>query len=754
RPGWWPDSVLDYIVTDPTDTLEFTLEPHTGAIIGTVEPPETECIVHAINGSDTVWTDTTDATGAFELTHLWAGNWTIVALPSSPDYAETSLDTTIAESETIEVVIDLEPATILREWSDFTGDDYGPGTYTYPTDPVFVEGAFDILNVRIKDFTEVGQIEFEIEIGDLPPSEIVDWAPYYPPMNLQKIDIYIDAHGGGSSQGLPNRCANFVPTDYWDWAISVDGWWVGMFASNGQSVFDGYTQNVTDLTVNGDTASNLISIRIDKSAFSDHLGLADWSSFENWDFIVLSMGHDGNGVEGIRWVNAGSPSQWNFGGGAESDIDPNIIDISVSAGIDPGTGEPKEPAEPQEWQLDYTAQTPVELSAHLPIDITPPVIEYDVSNGLIHLESTLHLLVRATITDDIEPTEARLYYSIGGDWDSVAMGPTEDATIWFGDIPIDGPIDSTDAIATSLAFFFTARDDAGNSAVFPDDGDSTIPPEYPFAVESANPTRRIEPPTSAEYFSKVFTAGYGSADTLVFDAPSGDRIAIARADLPDFPAVPCTVKINYPSITGKAGDLAELSAVRREITISGVNESLPVNLRLHWLKERTAGWENKRLSLCEFAGAIPEPRPYGGTYYDKASIISGEILLGSGLWAVGRDLRGIDDEGVLRNIRFSPNPFSPNGDGVFDEVAISWETQFSGSMDIDIYDINGRHIIRLKRDMTVSAGKSDNIWWDGKTESGTAAKAGIYAVRFELTFINASGVEQRLRENRPLVVIK
>lgn len=740
------------IVTDPpNDTVDVTLEPFTGAIRGEVVPA-TECSLVAVftfptDSGDYSISAWTDAEGEFIIDHLAGVCWNITAYPTSPDYSPTTAESIcVAEPETSDVIIYLEAASVLRQWNDATGDDYGPGSYTYPTEPVFVDGAFDIISVKIKDYDEAGQIEFEIEMGDLPTSQVVDWAPYYPPVNLQKIDIYIDAHGGGSSQGLPNRAANLVPTDYWDWAISADGWWVGMLASNGQSIFDGYTQNVTDVAMTADTTSDIIRIRVNKSAFTDNLGAANWSEFENWDFIAISMGHDGSGLDGVRWVNAGSASQWQFGGGAESDIDPNIIDMTVSAGLDPGTGEPKEPADPQEEQLDYTVSTPVELSAHRAMDLTPPTIDYHTDEELAHLLGTKHLLIRAEITDDIAAIEAWLHYRTISDWDSVAMGPSDDGNIWFGDIPVTHDVESEN-FSDSLHFYFTAEDAAGNRAINPDDGDSAMP-LYPYAVHSDNPSREIEAAYSADSFVICVSA---SVETLEFSFPTGDYVAFARNDL-DNTGEPLCVTLSYPDFVGSDGDLARISSVRRFFDFQDIDENTPVIMRLHWLAERTSTLNNDRLVLCDYGGGIP--KPFGGRYYDKASLIVGEIYAGSDFWLVGEDLRGFEDRGVLRNIRFSPNPFSPNGDGVYERVAISWESDFDGSMDIDIYNLHGEKVKLIYRNVSLGAGVSPTVWWDGADDSGSTAKAGIYAVRFEYTYIGDEGVELKIRENKPVVIIK
>ena len=118
------------------------------------------------------------------------------------------------------------------------------------------------------------------------------------------------------------------------------------------------------------------------------------------------------------------------------------------------------------------------------------------------------------------------------------------------------------------------------------------------------------------------------------------------------------------------------------------------------------------------------------------------------------DLREFTTDGDLRNIRFSPNPFSPNGDGVYDRVAITWESDFDGSMDINIYDISGRFVRELHRNASFQSGKSPTVWWDGRDNEGNLNRAGIYVVRFEYTYIGNEGVELKTRVNKPIVIIK
>ncbi|MGC9315159.1 MAG: hypothetical protein ACP5G4_05945, partial [bacterium] len=242
-----------------------------------------------------------------------------------------------------------------------------------------------------------------------------------------------------------------------------------------------------------------------------------------------------------------------------------------------------------------------------------------------------------------------------------------------------------------------------------------------------------------------------NTDTLIFDFPTGDMIRIARADL-NLTGQVCA-SIEYPYLDPPESGLARLSDVKRRVEIEGADIEMPMILRLHWLTDRTSGFDSNKLALCEFSETIA-PRPYGGIYYEDGSIIVGEAYPGTGYWGVGEDIRDIQTDGALRNIRFSPNPFSPNGDGVYDRVAITWESDFEGSMDIDIYDINGRFVKQLHRNSSFAAGKSPTVWWDGKDRDGNVSRAGVYAVRFEYTYIGNEGVQLRTRTNKPVVIIK
>ncbi|MGH8004045.1 MAG: gliding motility-associated C-terminal domain-containing protein, partial [Limisphaerales bacterium] len=96
-------------------------------------------------------------------------------------------------------------------------------------------------------------------------------------------------------------------------------------------------------------------------------------------------------------------------------------------------------------------------------------------------------------------------------------------------------------------------------------------------------------------------------------------------------------------------------------------------------------------------------------------------------------------------VDFSPNPFSPDGDGFDDEVAINFTLPFQANLTAKIYDVNGREVKTLLDGSPVVSGQ---LRWNGKGNNGKTLRSGIYVL-----FMETSG-SARLTKKGTIVLVK
>lgn len=226
------------------------------------------------------------------------------------------------------VVPDLGLVTNVLEVTDPTGDDHGPGAYTYATDAVFGPGAYDI-----KTFTagyDDNNIVFKFELNG--PVENA-WGSGNG-LSIQTFDIYIDKDGksgSGLRLLLPGRNAAVSADQAWDFAVWAEGWTPAIYklgADGKPEKLDG-----APLTIMADPAQRKVTIRVPKSVLGDDP--------QNWSFLAVLCGQDGypsTGVWRIRDVNA-SAEQWRFGGAPSDTNHTRIMDVVWAADAKPAQEE-------------------------------------------------------------------------------------------------------------------------------------------------------------------------------------------------------------------------------------------------------------------------------------------------------------------------------------------------------------------------------------------------------------------------------
>jgi len=145
----------------------------------------------------------------------------------------------------------------------------------------------------------------------------------------------------------------------------------------------------------------------------------------------------------------------------------------------------------------------------------------------------------------------------------------------------------------------------------------------------------------------------------------------------------------------------------------------------------------------------------GGMANRRGNTVSAEGLSELGLFGLFEwDELDVGDTRGLSGVFAEPNPFSPNGDGLYDEMIVSFYLgREADYVNIEFYDLGGRLARRLVfQEATNYTGRTPvQVVWDGTDMNGEVVPYGIYVLRVEAKFKTEPTFE---RVNRPVAVIK
>lgn len=202
---------------------------------------------------------------------------------------------------------------VLWEAEDPKGDDFGPGCYTYPTNPAFApfHGLFDV--TRFRALCDDANVYFETSLAEISN-----------PWNSQEgfshalIDIYIDTMPGEGRSGTLREGANVSFDSRYAWDVNVR-----LMPWGGSRVYlaeqDGSSAGRSDgLFVEALPDGKTIRATVPRRLIGDPR--------ETWKYYVLVASQDGYGPDGFRPVVSHSEA-WVFGGGSDLGINPNVLDI-------------------------------------------------------------------------------------------------------------------------------------------------------------------------------------------------------------------------------------------------------------------------------------------------------------------------------------------------------------------------------------------------------------------------------------------
>ncbi len=710
---------------------------------------------------------------------------------------------TASDHVTINVQAVVEP---LLEVADPVGDDHGPnqpGTvrkfYTYPTNIVFGPGSYDLTGLTIYETTamvggqSIDMIAFQVALGDFPdPADpsTADWNPLYAELNIQKIDILIDSAPGGAIATLPNRQAAFQPWDAWDYAVIMDGWYKAIIPSLGQNTVDSWRENALrtdqDILLLGDPQLNTVTALVSRTALGD----PTVEDILSWDIAVCLASHDFGGEEvlgGIRWVNE-ARSEWQFGGGQNSDRDSNLMDLLLI----PGSGH--QAGKTQEEILDYESPaalarleqglTPVAIEMSQFEDTGPPVIDTGGGDSVVTRILPLTnapIAMTMRISDDNRVDHAEMRYRSssfeGQGWDrEVAMGSlgsdlwvVEILPSWLDSNLVYSPVDSS----RYMEFEITATDAQEKVSVSPVTTLQIAPSAserfVTSALEGGDITLRQVDGSSldipdglrsqllANHIAETWTGPEVAADTM------GSRVQVAWGlfDAPQFTKDARQVPPGQP-----LGVFREISVATSDTSGGYLDQSghLPseARLSLHYPQAWVPGnVDENKIGMYEYNPASNIWTLSGGSVTTTGNRVTTTITHTGTYGLFYTEGLQQNSGAVISGILVSPNPFSPNGDGLYDETTISFYLDREATVTVEIFNAQGNRKNVLQQTFYYSGDEQDGrvphrvpgLVWNGRDFGGNIVPYGIYILRIETTY-NQAGGTRTIRSNHSLAVIK
>lgn len=213
-------------------------------------------------------------------------------------------------------------AKTIVDMHDPKGDDKGPGTYIYPTDPVYKPGSFDIREVKIKQ--SGSKVIFKVKIATriTDPWDSKSWGGNG--FSLQFVQVYIDSKpNAGHCDGLPGLNVKFKPTACWEKVVLISPQGKAKLSSEIDQKAKALKKDIV-IPVKTRVRGMVLTAVVKKS---DLGGIPK----ANWGFQVIMQSNEGYPDSHdllTRKVNE-YQGKHRFGGGSDYDCDPQVLDILV-----------------------------------------------------------------------------------------------------------------------------------------------------------------------------------------------------------------------------------------------------------------------------------------------------------------------------------------------------------------------------------------------------------------------------------------
>lgn len=207
-------------------------------------------------------------------------------------------------------------AEVYFEMKDPLGDEYGYGSYRYPSNIAFqpYQGLFDITEFKVWS-EKPGTIYFDTSFAKITN-------PWMAPEGFihQNLRILVDSIPARGRTELPAKGAyvSFNPKFGWDFCLKVVGWGNSQIIVDDNGSFKQQPLKVEKLADNRTIRANVPESLIG-------------TPNRKWKYYVLVGSFDGFGEDFFRKVKK-DHGEWVIGGGLDQTIEPQVLDILANAG--------------------------------------------------------------------------------------------------------------------------------------------------------------------------------------------------------------------------------------------------------------------------------------------------------------------------------------------------------------------------------------------------------------------------------------
>jgi carbohydrate-binding DOMON domain-containing protein len=206
--------------------------------------------------------------------------------------------------------------------NDPAGDDFGPGTYQYPTDAVYKRGSFDLRGLEVTERDDSIEFKVSVDARIEDPWNSKDWDGNG--FSLQFVQIYIDTDhqkGVGFVEPLPGLGkVAFAAEEAWDKVVLISP--QGRTRLEAEVRYKAPKMGGAVVIPKRTSARGKQLVAVVKKA---DLGVPNGK----WGFQAVMQSNEGYPDKSdilTRRVNE-VRGEHRFGGGHDTDCDPHVLDI-------------------------------------------------------------------------------------------------------------------------------------------------------------------------------------------------------------------------------------------------------------------------------------------------------------------------------------------------------------------------------------------------------------------------------------------